>query len=314
MDTCTSARTTCMHNLKQTLKRQLNPTLTQAAKRVKKSVSFASIAPVSSSTPSLPLSTSTLACIGIDFCDHLRRHFRQPLLSNACVVLENTAQCKQLVYPSHHTACSELRKGTSLEQLITSTTTSGSVDGILLHERVSLAKMLAIAVLQYHATPWLRLSWRSDEIFFFGIEADTQVQKRPNLSAPYINAKIKGDSAKIAEQRSAIARNPVLFSLGVVLLELAYSARLESLKLPCDAENGQLFSDFFAARRLAKSKRSLMGSVYNNIAEQLVECAFPCGDDLNNPQLQVTFYEDVICPLDELEQGLQKLYIGEPDG
>ena len=99
-----------------------------------------------------------------------------------------------------------------------------------------------------------------------------------------------------------------------MFLELAYLARLESLKLPCDAENGELFSEFFTARRLAKSKHTLMGPVYNNIAEQLVEGAFPGGDDLSNPELQVTFYEDVICPLEELEQGLSKLYIGGPDG
>ena len=313
MDACTSAQTTCMDELKKTLKRQLTPTLTQAAKKVKKSVSFASAVPVSLPTPNLPPLTSALACIGADFCDYIRRHFRQPLISDACLVLENTAQCKQLVYPSHFTACSEPRKGTSLGQLITSTNKPGSVDGILLHERVALAKMLAIAVLQYHATPWLRLSWRSDDIFFFGIEADAQLTKRPSISAPYINARINENFAQVSDHQPTIARNPTLFSLGVVFLELAHSARLESLKLPCDAENGQIFSEFFAARRLAKCKRSVMGSVYNNIAEQLVEGAFPCGDDLNNPELQVTFYEDVICPLDELEQGLSKLYVGGPD-
>lgn len=313
MDACTSTETACIDELKQTLKRQLKPTTTQTAKKVKTSARFESTKPMSLPTPGLPLSPSTLTFIGTDFCDDLRRHFRQPLLSNAYVVLENTAQCKQLVYPYHYTACSELRKGTSLGQLITFTKTPGSVKGILLHERVALAKMLAIAVLQYHATPWLPLSWRSDDILFFGIEPDTKMEKRPNISAPYINARIKENSVQIAGQRSAIARNPVLFSLGVVFLELAHSARLESLKLPCDADNGQLFSEFFAARRLAKSKRTLMGAVYNNIAEQLVEGAFPCGDDLKNPELQVAFYEDVICPLDELEQGLLKLYIGEPD-
>lgn len=313
MDACTSTQTTCINELKQTLKRQLNPTLTQAAKKVKKSVSFASAVAASLPTLNLPPPlTSALACVGTDFCDYIRRHFRQPLLSDACLVLENTAQCKQLVYPSNFTACSEPRKGTSLGQLITSTNQPGSVDEILLHERVALAKMLAIAVLQYHATPWLRLSWRSDDIFFFGFEADTQLKKRPSISAPYINAKIKENSAQVLDQKPTIARNPILFSLGVVFLELAHSARLESLKLPCDAENGQIFSEFFAARRLAKCKRSVMGAVYNNIAEQLVEGAFPGGDDLNNPELQVSFYEDVICPLDELEQALSKLYIGGP--
>lgn len=192
MDVCTNTQTACLDELKNTLKRQLTPAITQAAKKVKKTVRFASAAPASSPDPCLPLIASTLTCIGTDFCDHLRRHFRQSLHPNTCVVLENTARCKQLVYPSPFTAGSEVRKGTSLGQIITSADRPGSMDGILLHERVALAKMLAIAVLQYHATPWLRLSWRSDDILFFGIEGDTEMQKRLNLSAPYINAKIQG--------------------------------------------------------------------------------------------------------------------------
>ncbi|KAL8815382.1 MAG: hypothetical protein Q9191_008467 [Dirinaria sp. TL-2023a] len=91
-----------------------------------------------------------------------------------------------------------------------------------------------------------------------------------------------------------MARNPILFGLGVVLLELAHAKSLESLKLPSDAENGQLHGDFFTARRLAKSKRNVMGATYNDIVEQLVECVFPCGSDLNDPKLQAIFYEDVI--------------------
>lgn len=82
-----------------------------------------------------------------------------------------------------------------------------------------------------------------------------------------------------------MARNPLLFSLSVVLLKIAHRASLESLKLPCDADNGPLHREFFTARRLAKSKRNVMGSIYNNIVEQLVECVFLNGDDLNDPRL-----------------------------
>ena len=225
-----------MDELEKSLKRQLEPISMPVAKKAKKSVGFASSVPAPVPTPCLPLLATTLAlrdCIGKDFCDHLRRHFRQPLQANACVVLENTAQCKQLVYPSHFTASSEQRKATSLGQLIQSTTTPDSVEGILLHERVSLAKMLSIAVLQYHATPWLQLSWRSGDILFFGIEGDTQMQKRPNISAPYINAKIQRQVSQVlAQNQSTMARNPVLFGLGVVLLEIAHGASLESLRLP----------------------------------------------------------------------------------
>jgi hypothetical protein len=313
--TCSNDRATCTIELESSLKRQLEPTVTPVLKRARKSVRFVPPMQLPLPDPCLPpLAINPIICkdfIGFNFCDLLRRRFRQPLQANACVVLEDTAQCKHLVYPSHFTASSQPRKPTSLGQLIKPPTAPESVGGIFLLDRIALAKMLAIAVLQYHATPWLQLSWRSNDILFFDIEQDSRLQKRPDLSAPYLNARIQGKSSpRLAQHHSNMSRNPILFSLGVVLLELAHGATLETLTLPCDADNGQLHREFFTARRLAKAKRTVMGVIYNDIVEQLVECVFPCGGDLGNPELQATFYEDVICPLDELEQGFRKLYIG----
>ena len=107
-----------------------------------------------------------------------------------------------------------------------------------------------------------------------------------------------------------MARNPVLFSLGVVLLEIGHGTSLTSLKLPCDSAYGQCHSDFFTARRLAMKKRTVMGAIYNDIVEQVVESAFPHGDDLNDPVFQASFYNDVISTLDELGQGFRKLCMG----
>jgi hypothetical protein len=338
---CSSDQMTCRNELEISLKRQLEPCLTPVVKKVKKSVRFAASMSSSMPTTSLSMPTTSLSmpttslsmpstslsmpttslsmpaptraletCGRKDFCDYIRRYFCPPLQANACILLENTAECKQMVYPSPLTISSESRKATSLAQLITTT----GVEGILIHERIGLAKSLAIAVLQYHATPWLQISWRSEDILFYGIEGDMQMQKRPNLSAPYINANIQGQFTQaVAQRQSAMARNPILFSLGTALIEIAHSASLESLKLPCDADNGELHCEFFAARRLAKSKRTIMGLRYDNIVEQLVECDFSYGDDLNKPELQASFYEDVICELDELEQGFRKFCIGEPD-
>jgi hypothetical protein len=314
ISTCSSGPTTCANELEMSLKRQLEPCSTPVAKEAKKSMRFASSISASMPTRIPPLSATTLILedsVRGDFCYHLQNLFRQPLQANARVVLENTSECKQLVYP---TTSSESRKATSLAQLITSTNTPGLAGGILLHERVCLAKTLAIAVLQYHATPWLQLSWRSTDVLFYG-EGDMQMQKNPNLSTPYVNASIRGECAQIASQpQSAMARNPILFSLGVAFIEIAHAASLESLELPSDADNGQLHREFFTARRLAKSKRTVMGSTYNDIVEQLVECVFPCGDDLTNPELQAAFYENVICPLNELEQeleqGFRELWLG----
>ena len=314
-ESCSNNQVECLDRLEKSLKRQLEPAPVAASKKVKKTVRFTTLVPTPMPMPCFLPESSNLAredCIGNDFCDLIRRRFRQPLQTNTCVVLENTAQCKQLVYPSPFTATPESRKATSLGQLITSTRPQGAVGHIMVHERIALAKRLAIAVLQYHATPWLQLSWRSNDVFFFDIEGRSHVQSSPDLSAPYINAKIQAQSTQVqAQPQSAIARNPILFSLGVVFLEIAYGASLESFQQDGDANNGQLHTEFFTARRLAKLKRTVMGPTFNDIVEQLVEGAFPCGDDLSNPVLQDRYYEDVICPLDRLEQDFSKLCMGE---
>ena len=54
-----------------------------------------------------------------------------------------------------------------------------------------------------------------------------------------------------------------------------------------------------------------MGIKYHKIVEQLVECVFSCGDDLKSDQLQAAFLKDVICPLDELEEGLRKVHLAD---
>ena len=141
------------------------------------------------------------------------------------------------------------------------------------------------------------------------------MQEISNLSAPHLNAKVKGPdgqpSCASTTPRRTIARNQVLFSLGVVLLEIAYAASLESLKQDSDLRNGQedQYTAFFTARRLAKCKHSVMGITYHNIVEKLVECVFPCGDDLKNDQLQAAFLNDIICPLAELEEGFRNFHL-----
>ena len=309
-----------LDELGKTLKRQFDGAGSQTPRKIKKCVRFQ--APVPALVQSFPVTIASDAftsenCVKRDFCDDLRRCFREPRKANVCVgVLENTDKCKHFVFPSPITPCSQSRKATSLGQLIKSASRPGLVGSIPLHERLGLAKNLAIAVLQYHSTPWLRLSWRSEDILFFGGNEITKMQEISNLSAPHLNAKVKGPDeqpsrASTIPQRT-IARNQVLFSLGVVLLEIAYAASLDSLKQDSDLTNGQddQYTDFFTARRLAKSKQSVMGITYHNIVEQLVECAFPCGDDLNNDQLQAAFHHDIICPLAELEEGFRKFHLG----
>ena len=311
------------NSLARTLQQQIEPAQAEISKKRKRTVRF---------QPSTP-APSPMSCLGVnnipnglisydgiskDLCDYLRRYARQPVHEGAHVcVLETSGSCKNLLYPSSTASRLQRRQATSLGQLILSSAAEqGSNGKIPLFERVRLAKTLAIAVLQYHATPWLTSSWRSEDVYFFGLGNADSMQTAPALSSPHLNVKVKGPNEQLSRVSAfpphTLARNTFLFSLAVVFLEIAHSSTLETLQRPVDLMNGQenLYTQFFVARRLAKYEYSVLGPRYHKIVERLVECDFGCGDDLSSRQLQAAIYNEVICPLEQLEQGLRKLCIG----
>ena len=303
--------------LEKSLKRQiLDPPFQPANSR--KRVRFQSPEPQRTLMPALPAVPTDSLCSDYarkDFCDLIKRRLRQPSQQSKCVaVLENTERSKNFVYSAADVTCSERRRAVSLERLITKMNEQGASGRLPLYERLRLAKTLAVAVLQFHSTPWLRTCWRSEDVYFFREEVII-LQERPILSSPHVNVRFRDPDGPLSQSSTfpshTLARNPLLFSLGVVLLEIAYSSTLESLQQPNDLNDSQknLYTEFFMARRLASSGRSDMGGSYHKIVERLVECDFGCGNDLSDRQLQVALYKDIICPLERLEQKLHDFHL-----
>lgn len=318
---CSGAATDCTERLTQTLKRNLDPVSEAVQKKVKKSVRFDSSVISQTCMPIPPTATLMKALssdnnVRKDFCDFLRQRMRQQTQADVCLgVLQHTESCRNFVYPPRPRSCSQGRQVTSLGRLISSMTKHKDVGRFSLYDRIHLAKMLAIAVLQYHATPWLRASWRSDDVYFFGTDDSPSTQHLLDLSSPHLNVKVKGPDGQLSRASTfpphTLARNPLLFSLGVVLLELAHTSTLESLQRPIDLEDGHenRYTEFFLARRLAKLRSSDMGINYHKVVERLVECDFGCGTDLSEPQLQTAFYKDVIYPLESLQKKLHDFHL-----
>ena len=249
-----------------------------------------------------------------DLCEYLGRSSIQPDLQNACVdLVEKTGSCKTFVYPSSSASSSQHCHSTTLRQLVSSMSKQGANGQTFLFERIRLAKTLAIAVLQYHATPWLGMSWNKDNLLFFGPENMSPLQAWQLTSSPHLSVRVRGQSGQHVHDSTdplpKLARNSLLFSLAVILLEIAHSSTLESLQQPIDLVPGQeSYTEFFVARRLSRSNYTDLGPRYHSIIERLVECDFGCGDDLDNFQLQTAIHKEVICPLESLEQRLRVLY------
>ena len=309
--------------LNPSVKRQMEPTSGAPQKKTQKRVRFqsASLAPACTSPT---LSTAALASTFLssdsmrkDFCDVIRMRLREPLQASECVgVLENTDRCRSFVYPSPKKCCRQMRQAISLGQVISSVSKRQTVGGLALYDRLRLAKILATAVLQYHSTPWLRLSWRSKDVYFFGNELASS-QDMPSILSPHLSVKVQDPREQPSRASTFpphnLARNSLLFSLGVVLLEIAYTSTIDTLQRPIDLDNGREngYTEFFAARRLAKSAKTDMGATYHKVVEKVVECDFGCGEDLNDPQLQAAVHHDVIRPLEKLEQKLRDLGLND---
>jgi hypothetical protein len=208
----------------------------------------------------------------------------------------------------------------SLASIITNMARKPEIEQFLEYERLRLAAQLASAVLQFHATPLLRGFWHGEDVIFFWHSGEDDVA---SITSPHINVQVGSTKPhKLVTQArdnlndvtGQLIRNPYLFSLGVMLIELAFQAPLRSLYNSEDLINGQpnTLLDFFVASRLSKTISSSLGPAYGKVVRNCLGCDFGQGtNDLNDVKLQIAFYQDVVCELERLEQRFAILQLGE---
>ena len=304
--------------LVENLKRQSEVSTEQCLKKAKKSVRFQQPSSLcrSPSMCVIPESQNLRnLCVRKNFCDQLRNILQSPHTDKCLGMLDKIDSYKHLIYLPPSCTRRIHRQATSLKQLINSLSSEGSLRRLPQYERLHLARSLATAVLQYHATPWLQGSWRSEDIFFFIYDDKSLIQESPILSAPHLNVPVRGPHNSVTRATTfppvEFIRNPVLFGLGVVLLEIGYSKTLRELQRPRDRQDDEnRFTEFFAATRLASSLSRELGGAYREIVTKCLYCDFGCGDDLNEPKLQAAFHQDVVKGLEKLEEGFRALQIG----
>ncbi|RGP67985.1 hypothetical protein FSPOR_5646 [Fusarium sporotrichioides] len=188
-----------------------------------------------------------------------------------------------------------------------------------------IASSLACAVLQYHSTPWLPEVWQSSHVRFFGMKDWLHDSTNLGLKSPYFKVEFsksditgKGKAVDLSLPSSSqyvavkeAVRNEVLFSFGLVLLELGYSKPWYLLRrgiLKNLPSNKQI--DYHAAEKLAQSPllRNRMGPRYSTIVRKCLGCDFGLGEnDLQNEELQGVFIIDVVNALQEAARGLREL-------
>jgi hypothetical protein len=315
-----------LNDLSKSLKRGISLPCSSPTKKIKtKSVSFAMTSPRAGFSTKTTLVPSFLAdpalpdfCEQHDLCNQLQRYGPKTPANKYIGYFEKSGPCKHLVYFAPPITSYSMRQSVSLAQIVSLMSQRSQVDGLLQYERLRLARQLASSVLQFHATPLLKSCWRSDDVVFFGTAASSASLTSPHLnvqvrksSRPDVKATSHGSNVPSNECQGFI-RNPYLFGLGVILIELAHQAPLSSLRTDRDLTNGfeSKHTDFFVADRLSKSMGSSLGVSYAKVVRKCLGCDFGEGTtDLNDPGLQTVFYKDVVCELERLENAFATLQL-----
>jgi len=220
--------------------------------------------------------------------------------------LQKTRTFKHFIYPCGDLQNTSSRVMTLQDALNLAKTTQL---GIPLPDKLRLAKLLAIAVLQYYSTPWLKDEWRSSDVLFFGIKDPSH----DPLQTPYLNARFYQNAgtsaakhiagkAPLSSNSLSIAPNAILYSLGITLIELGFDAPLSDLQQPEDLKDGlpNQYSEFWTAKRLGALVSKKLGARYGKVVSKCLNCDFGLGGsyELASPDLQNAFFHDVVRELD----------------
>jgi hypothetical protein len=183
-----------------------------------------------------------------------------------------------------------------------------------------LALKLALAVLQYHSTPWLRGEWRLSQLMLttdpsrlpdhFTLYLNSSLIPTPPTPPTTPEASIHNEvqmieapkKGRLSEAQRRGINNTTLFCLGLALLEISHWKQLSSLIEDYDTD------EIDTARRLSNSN-SVLGRRYDEIVRKCLQCNFGFGTDLGRTELQSAVYSDVVCPLEELIEKLDDLSI-----
>ncbi|KAL9116231.1 MAG: hypothetical protein Q9227_000602 [Pyrenula ochraceoflavens] len=179
-------------------------------------------------------------------------------------------------------------------------------------DRLHLAVILASSVLQLHETPWMDKTLQKEDIMF------VYTREGPLYGQPFVARGFPANRRPDGQLQIAgpsginrAIRNPLLFALGVLLIELCLGRPLEELKLPeekASSDDGSSLwpttLDWIAADRLVEDVYQKWGSRYGDAVRRCIRCDFDRrGASLEDEDFQSAVYDGVVSLLeDDLKQ------------
>ncbi|MCJ1476430.1 hypothetical protein MMC13_005096 [Lambiella insularis] len=238
-----------------------------------------------------------------NFCFHIQQNTSALYRTDVCTGFLREGFCNHLLYLTPKSSCTK-KEPQNLAHIISSVSDKWPLSRYPRAQRIRLAKVLAKAVLEYHDTPWLLDSWRSQDIQFFAEPS----QLLAALDVPHLTVRFPGERKTLTSSHDQpIAQNNTLFGLVTILLELDFEKPLSHMRLPGDVvDNSPQDTEFKTAARLAKSTHPGLGPGFRKIIRKCLHCNFGI-DDTNltrSEELKSKVHEEVICGLEDLERTL----------
>ena len=181
-----------------------------------------------------------------------------------------------------------------------------AMETLLTITRIAVALQMAVAVLQLHGTPWIGSDYGQDSVFFHTNVStpDIPLFEPAYVSRTFITANATSASLPVISEGRKLARNPLLYGLGVSLMELTYGQRLLALALPDELDsdgNAIPTTEMLVAARLLGDIQKREHDRFALAAASCVQCdlGYPFNYSLDDDKFRANFIERVITPLKE---------------
>ncbi|KAJ5769462.1 hypothetical protein N7520_004021 [Penicillium odoratum] len=288
------------------LKRQRETERGNCSSAQRKRVQFKfPVAPIQSLCPKTDAVEIPNLHIQRNFCKVVERFLNQQEPDSCIGLLGDNRTCKHLAYVASRTSVTT--SAMSLSELISQPRSDITME-MSQYERVRLAKYLATAVLYYHATPWLNKGWRSEDVHL--INSSDPFIEQPQHILAYMTSSVSTEFQPVCPGYHRFVRNPVLFGLGVMLLELAFQAPLSSLERSTELQGEESdFIEYFTACRVVEFSHAKISKSFKDVIKRCLYCDFGHDNDFTSPALQQAFYNNVITVLEDLEERFRELQL-----
>ena len=169
---------------------------------------------------------------------------------------------------------------------------------IPLQDRLRTALFLAAGVLRLNTSSWLRQAWGSKDVHFFNMKD----YGRCTLGEPFLKFELNNDTARESVYGTRVATRSCLLSLGLVLIELAFSAPWRKLQLEENLTEDLLEweRNLVNLMRLSDTVSRELGSRYAKVVQTCLFQGLETNqtDDLGKAELDEVIFEDIVRELD----------------